>query len=329
MADFVEYKCVYCDKVFATQVKLLDHQMKKQKDKYIGCKVNHDRKVRKLGASSSTSKAASLVSSELRWEGDDLLTPSEASDLAEYNVLLDESDEASTFRGYEVRAGRASVPLVKDDLKRTCQDMKAAMARTVSGSIVHGSSENRVVLPTFSHLYGEVCQVVDNILSHGDFDSITDRSKVVQIRSRRDSWFQMIAVDVSQNNAIIKHKCNPSECSDQCTFAKRRSLFYVQQVFFSLQVAASKKAFTDAWVESAASHLRRLKVEKPRIHSMILTLALNLFGEALGQKLDQLKPETDCVPEPAPVPAPVVAPKPILVPGLEVAQKTLAKGAKR
>ena len=100
--------------------------------------------------------------------------------------------------------------------------------------------------------------MVEDVLAHSDFDATSDRSKVVEIRHRCNDVFEQIAVNVNQDNAIIKHGCNPSECSSDCTFGRRRTLFHIQQTLYSLQVASSRKGFTENWIARAADHLRRV-----------------------------------------------------------------------
>jgi len=317
MEDFVEWRCQFCDKIFATKTKMEDHQVKTKGSKKIGCKVKYDKRMRSANRASS-STTGSLSSSVLTFPLEDC-PPSD--DLLD-EIIAAELDDA------EVAAGRASVPPVRDNLKQMLHERKVAMSRSLSGKIIHGPSVNRVVLPTVSRLYGEVTKVVEDVLAHSDFDSTSDRSKVVEIRCRRNDVFEQIAVNVNQDNAVIKHRCNPSECSSDCTFGRRRTLFHIQQTLYSLEVASSRKGLTDSWITRAADHMRRVLVENRSTYSEVLALVLNQFGSELGQKLEVLKFETASLgidPTPAAAPAPARR----KVPVKEVSQTELDKGQNR
>ena len=103
-----------------------------------------------------------------------------------------------------------------DDIHATCKAFKHAMSKTVSSKIINCPERKSVNLPQFGYLYGEVkidCYKTVTPQVHRDFDSNTDRSKIVGI---------------SLDDAVIKHGCKLSECSENCTFGKRRALVYVQ-----------------------------------------------------------------------------------------------------
>ena len=318
MDDFVDWECIYCGKHFTTEQKMKVHQKKKQDNKFVGCKINYDKRMRKAGSSSVTaSTAGSLTSSGFTFPLDDC-PPSD--DLLD-EIIGSELNEA------EVAVGRGSVPPMRDSLQHSLKDLKVAMSRSLRGKIIHGPTVNNVVLPTVSRLYGEVAKVVECVLAHPEFDATKDRSKVVEIRRRRNHVFEQIAVNVNQDNAISKHECKASECSSECTYAKRRTLFHIQQTLFNLQVAASRKGYTETWITKAAAHLRRVLVEDRGTYSGVVALVFNVFGPELGPRLDPLKLETASVGV-APAPANPPAPARSAVP-LEVSIATLEKGANR
>ena len=90
-----------------------------------------------------------------------------------------------------------------DDITATYEAFKHAMSKTVSGKIIHGPERNRVKLPEFGYLYGEVKAIVQKLLQHKDFDSNPDRSKIVENRAARDKVFLSVAVDKNLGDALM------------------------------------------------------------------------------------------------------------------------------
>ena len=93
MDDFIDWECIYCNKHFTTEQKMKDHQKKKQDGKYVGCKINYEKRMRKAGSSSATSSTAgSLTSSGFSFPlddcppSDDLLDEIIASELNDAEV---------------------------------------------------------------------------------------------------------------------------------------------------------------------------------------------------------------------------------------------------
>ena len=140
--------------------------------------------------------------------------------------------------------GERNTPEVLDDIHATCKAFKHAMFKTVSSKIIHNPECNSVNLAQFGYLYGEVKWIVTKLLHHRDFDSNTDRSKIVENRAAKDKVFARVVGGISLDDAVIKHGCKLSECSENCTFGKRRALVYVQQAIFALEIARSRKMFT-------------------------------------------------------------------------------------
>ena len=103
---------------------------------------------------------------------------------------------------------------------------------------------NSVKLPVFGYLHGEVKGIVSKLINHRDFDNNPDRSKIVKNRAARNTVFGSIAVDLSLENARIKHSCKLAECNENCTFGKPTALLHIQKAIFALEVALSQKAFT-------------------------------------------------------------------------------------
>ena len=334
--EIIDWNCHNCDYVGPSEKALKDHQSRKRGGRRVGCLVAK----RTLGSSS-----ASINSSELEYPEEAVPGTSSAgsmSDLPEdpapgtsvsgsMSLPSWANDPPSDWDVYfndteGSISGQLDTPEVMDDLTTTCKAFKQAMAKTVCGQIVHGPESNSVALPQFGHLFGQAKEIVRKLVGHKDFDSNTDRTKIVENRAARDKVFSTVAVDTNLGDAVIQHGCKHSECSEGCTWGNRRALLHIQQAIFALEVVRSRKAFSAAWVERARGHMRRVKVEANNHYEDNLSKLFRLFGPDLGEKMDALKDETVDTPADVTAPRRPTAAKP---PGMEVSVNRLKKGEKR
>ena len=147
-------------------------------------------------------------------------------------------------------------------------------------------------LATLSFCYGQVKSAVRSIRQHSDFNagSLKGWEEIVRNRAKRERFSKLVYVDITQNDALIPHKCKLSECTATCTFARQKALFYVQSAFFALEVVRTTKGLS-GWIDADAFHFRRVKIEANSVYKIALSMIMRLYGPDLGQKLDVLKDE--------------------------------------
>ena len=104
-----------------------------------------------------------------------------------------------------------------------------------------------------------------------------------------------------------------------------KSLIPCSVCLLALEVVRTTKGLS-GWIDAAASHLRRVKVEANSFYKIALSMIMRLYGPDLGQKLDVLKDEHTPAIETA---SEVRRPKAPEAPGLQVSLKRLQKGEKR
>ena len=215
----------------------------------------------------------------------------------------------------EVKSVEGDIPQVTGDLDSHCLRIKGALSNSVTN------------LATLSFCYSQVKSAVSSIRQHSDFsaESLKGWEEIVWNRTKRERFSKLVYVDITQNDALIPHKCKLSECTATCTFGRRKALFHFQSAFFALEVVRTTKGLS-GWIDAAASHLRRVKVEANSVYKIALSMIMRLYGPDLGQKLDVLKDEHTPAIETASEVRRLKAPE---APGLQVSLKRLQKGEKR
>ena len=320
--EIVDFECQYCGKMFNDEKSMKVHQEKKQKGKKIGCKINYERNLRSESRKGSVSMVSSPLSypvnsiTSSQFENLSITSPQcEAYLNAGENDSNGDSDSDNEVDLVEVNRGEGDIPQVTGDLESHCLHIKRSLSNSVTN------------LASLSFCHGQVKSAVRSIRQHSDFNagSLPGWDEIVRNREKRERFFKLVYVDVTQNDALIPHKCKISECTATCTFGRRKALFHSQSAFFALEVVRTTKGLS-SWIDAAASHLRRLKVEANSVYKTALSMIMRLYGPDLGQKIEVLKDEHTAAIDTA---SEVRRPKAPEAPGLQVSVKRLQKGEKR
>ena len=264
----IEFKCTKCDKVFTTEKSLREHQRRKRAGKRTGCFVLPGGSGSR--SSANTSSMFTLTSA--------LGVPSDLSELDDIGSDIDTNKE-------DFEKGFDSFGTMGDlSLHQLIKHVKVKHNTVLGGDVFDkpgSQGGSRVELPTISFVHGLVKAVVEKITSHPDFPKNPGETvkEIVDFREARSKIFKGVFVDHSQDNAERKHLCVARECTDTCTFAMRKTLFHQQQTLLALEVAKAGKVLRPHWVELAAQHLRRLKVENTGVFNVFLPHVHTTFSD--------------------------------------------------
>ena len=268
------FECTKCNKVLKSEKGLKEHQNRKRKGKKTGCFVKSVDSASGQSSSDSLLGSSSVDSYGMQYEFSDAST----------DALLDELSDGigpqqDFLKGKESLNCHSESSLTQLTMKCKIKNSSVLDGETMSISGHQGGS--RVELPSIQFVHGLVTAAVEKIVNHPDFPKDHGESikETIDRREARSKIFQGVFVDHHQENAVRKHLCVARECSDTCTFAKRKTLFHQQQTMLALEVARVGKVLRRQWVQLAAQHLKRLKVDNMEMFNVFLPYVHNIFSD--------------------------------------------------